>query len=165
MRSLIDAPFNPERSVVVYGMKIGVEHTIDSRVDWLFKTILGLDIVPKYYEKTEDKRHMRPGVIKIELKDKWDKIALLKVERKCLDCDASKNIIIKSCDSHEARVNKLNARFLLSKMLGRKNFMVASHGLIKQKDLPQEGAWHLLGCSCLRQRCSRFPPPVVSPSV
>ena len=136
LRSALDAPFNPDRSVVVYGMKIGVEHTIDSKVDWLLQTILELDIVPKYYEKTEDKGDSRPGVIKIELKNKWDKIALLKAKRKCLDCDAAKHIIIKSCDSHDARVNKINARFFLSKIPDGKNYMVTAHGLIKQKDLP-----------------------------
>ena len=70
-------------------MKIGVEHTIDTKVDWLLKTILGLDIVPKYYEKTEDRSTSKPGVIKIELKNKWDKIALLKAKRKCLESDAA----------------------------------------------------------------------------
>ena len=122
--------------MVIYGMKIGVEHTIDSRVDWLLKTILELDIVPKYYEKTEDKGDTRPGVVKIELKDKWDKISLLKAKRKCLENDASKNIIIKSCDSHDVRVNKLNARALLNLIPDGKYFMVTSHGLIKEKDQP-----------------------------
>ncbi len=136
LRSVLDAPFNPDRSVVVYGMKIGVEHTIDTKVDWLLKVVLELDIIPKYYEKTEDRSDSRPGVIKIELKDKWDKIALLKAKRKCLDFDGAKSIVIKSCDSHDARVNKINARFLLSKIPDGKNYIVTAHGLIKQKDLP-----------------------------
>ena len=162
MRSLIDAPFNPDRSVVVYGMKIGVEDTIDSRVEWLLQTILGLDIVPKYYEKTEDKGDRRPGVIKIELKNKWDKIALLKAKRKCLECDASKNIIIKSCDSHDARVNKINARFLLSKMPDGRNFMVTAHGLIKPKDIPQIDGGNGSGAAGIDAdgQGSATPPPV-----
>ena len=92
--------------------------------------------MPKYYEKTEDRSTSKPGVIKIELKNKWDKIALLKAKRKCLDCDASKHIMIKSCDSHDARVNKLNARFFLSKIQDGNKYMVTAHGLIKQKDIP-----------------------------
>ena len=44
--------------------------------------------------------------------------------------------MIKSCDSHDARVNKLNARFFLSKIPDGNKYMVTAHGLIKQKELP-----------------------------
>ena len=45
----------------------------------------------------------------------------------------SYSIIIRSCDSHDARVSKLNARFFISKLPDAKNYIVTSHGLVKRK--------------------------------
>ncbi len=133
LRSLVDSPFNPDRSVVVYGLRINEGETLDAKVDWLLQMILELTINPKFFEKTDDHADDKPGVIKIELSSKWDKIAVLKAKRKCLDHDTTKNVIIRSCDSHDARVSKLNARFFISKLKDGKDYIVTSHGLVKRK--------------------------------
>ena len=136
LRALVDGPYNPDRSVVIYGLRIGVDETLDAKVDWLMRDILQLEFDPKIYEKTESRGDDRPGVIKMELRSKWEKIAMLKAKRKCLDHDSSKNVIIRSCDSHDSRVSKINARFFLNKLPDGKDYIITSHGLIRKKDNP-----------------------------
>ncbi len=133
IKALVDGPFLPDRSVVVYGLKIEESETLDNKVEWLLQTVLGLTSHPEFFEKTDDKTDNKPGVVKIEFNNKWDKIAALKAKRKCLEVDSAKGIIIRSCDSHDARVSKLNARFFISKLSDAKNYIVTSHGLVKRK--------------------------------
>ena len=49
LRSLVDSPFNPDHSVVVYGLWINEGETLNAKVDWLLQTILGLAIKPKFF--------------------------------------------------------------------------------------------------------------------
>ena len=72
----------------------------------------------------------------MELRSKWEKIVMLIAKHKCLELDSSKNIIIRSCDSHDACVSKLNARFFLNKLPDRRDYIITSHGLIRRKDNP-----------------------------
>ncbi len=53
-----------------------------------------------------------------------------------------KDIVIKGCDSHDARVSKINTRFLLKHITNGQDYYVTAHGLIHKKEgnaVPEEG--------------------------
>ncbi len=131
IQRLVDRPFDPERSIVVYSLADKEGETIDQTVSWLIKDVLGLTVTPKFYERTTS-RGEKPGVLKIELHTTIDKVAILRAKKKCLDNDLTKKVRINSCDSHDARVAKLNARFLLNH-LNVKDHIVSANGVIRQK--------------------------------
>ncbi len=134
----VDKPFDPDRSVVIYGLVDAEAESLDQTVSWLISMVLGLTITPKFYERTTSKSE-KPGVIKVELKDAYDKVAMLRAKKKCEDVARTKKVKISSCDSHESRVSKLNARFILSKLPGAKNFIVTGNGVIREKQVQEDG--------------------------
>ena len=147
LQRMLDKPFDPERSVVVYGMADKEGETLDQTVSWLIKDVLGLTVTPKFYERTTPKGD-KVGVIKIELHNAFDKVAILRAKRKCEENALTKKVRINSCDSHESRVAKINARFILSRLPKAKDFMVSANGVIRakpqlaendeQKDIPED---------------------------
>ena len=132
LKRLVDRPFDPERSVVVYGLADKEGDTIDTTVSWLLKDILELQITPKFYERTTAKGD-KPGVLKIELFSAFDKVALLRAKKKCEKHDLTKKVRISSCDSHDARVAKINTRFVLNRLPNAKDYIVSANGVIRQK--------------------------------
>ncbi len=132
IQRILDKPFDPDRSVVVYGLGIKKDHTLDTTVQWLLETVLQVTVKPRHYEQT-DSRNGKPGVIKIELANAFDKIAVLRAKRKCDEVEEAKDVRISSCDSHDARVSKINTRFILSRLPNAKDYMVTSHGVIRPK--------------------------------
>ena len=94
----------------------------------------------KFFERVDSRRNDKPGVLKIELRNTYDKVEVLKAKRKCDLYDETKNVRIQTCDSHESHVAKLNARFFLNKLSDPKEYIITSHGLICKKDTePDEG--------------------------
>ena len=77
IRSLVDNPFNPDHSVVVYGLRVNEGETLNIRVDWLLPQILDLSVHPKFYEKTDDRSDSKPGVVKIEFNTNGTKLQYL----------------------------------------------------------------------------------------
>ncbi len=73
------------------------------------------------------------GVVKVRLSSVEEKIEVLRSKRKCDDNADAENIIIKTCESHDSRVNRLNNKFLLSKLPDGKEYTITGHGLIKPK--------------------------------
>ena len=47
--------------------------------------------------------------------------------------------MIKNCESHDARVARLNTRFILNHLKLDKEFIITGHGLIQQKDNDANG--------------------------
>ncbi len=139
-KALNDRPFQPDRSVVVYGYSAKEDESIDEQVDRLLYTVLGVACVPKFYERVTGKSTDKPGVLKIELKSVYDKIEILKAKKNCENFDDTKGVRIQTCDSHDSRVAKLNARTLLRLLPNDEDMIVTSHGLIKRKDARGEDA-------------------------
>ena len=73
LRALMDRPFHPDRSVVVYGFNAKENETIDDQVNRLLYQTLEVVCVPKFYERVENRNADKPGVLKIEFKNTFDK--------------------------------------------------------------------------------------------
>ena len=55
LRSFVDRPFHPDRSVVVYGFTKKEDETIDEQVNRLLYEILEVTCTPKFYERVESR--------------------------------------------------------------------------------------------------------------
>ena len=65
--SIVNAPFNPDRSVVVYGLVSPEGEALQVTVDWLIGTVLGVSAKTRNIDRTKARDDNRPGVVKIEL--------------------------------------------------------------------------------------------------
>ena len=141
MKSLVDSPFPPDLSVVIYGLSTMEEETDTDAVNWLFSTVLGVTVGIDGVSRTKARDTNKLGVVKVRLSSVEDKIEVLRAKRKCDDNPDAENIIIKTCESHDARVGRLNNKLLLSKLPDGKDYTITGHGLIKLKSdtAPKQG--------------------------
>ncbi len=105
-----DRPFQPDRSVMVHGYYAKEDESVDEQVSRLLYQTLEVNCVPKFYERVTGKNSDKPGVLKIELKSVYDKVEVLKAKQSCELYDETEGVRTQTCDSHDSRVAKLNAR-------------------------------------------------------
>ena len=139
LSKLIDTPFPPNISVVIYGLTTMENETDEDAVTWLFSTVLEVDVKVDSILRTKPRDTNKIGVVKVRLASLEDKIEVLRAKRKCDDHPDAEDIIIKTCESHDARVNRLNSKLLLSKFDDGKEYTITGHGLIKRKADIQNG--------------------------
>ena len=108
IRTVVEPPFNPNQSVVIYGLKSNAEEEVQDTVRWLFSTILEVDVNIVHVERIEPKGNNQIGVVRVELLCVQEKINVLRAKRKCLNTNETKDVIIRTGDSHDSRVNKMN---------------------------------------------------------
>ncbi len=133
IRAIVETPYNPAQSVVIYGLRSIPEEDIQDTVRWLFSTILQTNATIVNAERIEPRGTGQIGVVRVELACTQEKIAILRAKRRCLEHGNTKDVIIRTCDNHDMRVNKLNCRKILSMMPGGREFIVADNGVIKKK--------------------------------
>ncbi len=133
LTELIDTPFNPDRSVVIYGLEPDEELNDAELIEWLIEEILELKFKTKDVSRTKARGDGKVGVIKVEQWSTEDKIELLRAKKKCSEYDTLADVSIKGCESHQERVNRMNNKFLLSKIPGGDDFTITGHGIIKRK--------------------------------
>ena len=63
---------------------------------------------------------------------------VLKAKKKCEDNKDTEDIGMQTCDSHDSRVAKMNARTIIKMLPGAKDPIATSHGLIKKKDVNRD---------------------------
>ena len=140
IRVAVEPPYSPDKSVVIYGLKSNEEEAVQDTVRWLFSTVLQAEANIVNVERIEPKGTGQIGVIRVELTCVEEKINVLRAKRRCVNTQETKDVVIRTCDSHESRVHKLNCRKMLSLMPGGKDYLVADNGLIKRKtNLPGGG--------------------------
>ena len=129
-----DSPFPPDTSVVIYGLQNNEGENEEETVSWLFKEVLKVDVTIDDIERTKPRDSGKLGVIKVELSSVEEKINVLRNKLKCNDLVDSEKVIIKSCESHDARVNRINNKLLLSLLPKGQEYTIPGHGLIRKKD-------------------------------
>ena len=73
-------------------------------------------------------------MVKLEFDTVYEKISVLKAKRMCLGVTEAKNVVIKTCESHDARIARLNNHFILGQLKLDKDHIITGHGLIQKKD-------------------------------
>ena len=63
-----------------------------------------------------------------------NKIEILRAKRKCEEKKETERVMIKSCESHDARVSRINNKFLLSQLANGDDYTITSHGIIRKKE-------------------------------
>ena len=138
LSSYLDEPFDPDRSVIIYGLQPEENKTLDETVMTLLIDTLKVSAEPILTERVTSDSN-KTGVVKVEFESVYDKVSVLKAKRNIPTTDGVRKITIKSAEGHDARVARLNNRFLLGKLNLTKEFMITSHGRIIPKDQDARG--------------------------
>ena len=120
--------------MVIYGLENNEGEDEEDTVKWLFADVLKVDVNIDDIERTKPRDTNRIGVIKVELSSVEEKIEVLRHKLKCEDLTDTNRVIIKSCESHDARVNRINNKLLLSLLPKGKEYSITGHGIIKKKE-------------------------------
>ncbi len=134
MSTKFDVPFPPETSVVIYGLQNNEGEDEEETVNWLFAEVLKVDVSIDNIERTKPRDTGRIGVIKVELSSVQEKIEVLRNKLKCDELMDNDKVIIKSCESHDARVGRINNKLLLSLIPKGNEYTITGHGIIKKKE-------------------------------
>ncbi len=136
--------FDPDISVMIFGMKQTENEDTRQKVCGLFRDTLKIDVHVVRAERTLP-RNDHPAANKCELANVWEKVSVLKHKLKCNDSASTSKIHIKVCESHSDRVNHLNSNTLLE-ILGQSEEFVVGKGVIKaRKDLKDATVQHKKG--------------------
>ena len=140
LKALVDVPFPPDQSLVLYGLPEYENETEYDTLNWLFNDILEVNVTIVVAMRLKPRDNDKLGVVKVQLETTAQKIEVLRAKKKCEDNEDAEDIVIKACESHDARVGRLNAKLLLSKLPDGKDYYITGHGLIRKKDSnDQEG--------------------------
>ncbi len=134
LKCIVDVPFPPEQSLVLYGVPEYENETEYDTVSWLFKEVLEVPVTIVAAMRIKSKDSERLGVIKVQLETTAQKIDILRAKKRCEENEDAEDITIRPCESHDVRVGRLNAKFLLSKLPAGKDYYITGHGLIRKKD-------------------------------
>ncbi len=138
IRSLVDVPFNPDRSVVIYGLVQQENESLQDCVTWLLKDVLQCTVKIKNLDRRQPRDTGKIGVVLLECDTVYEKVNILRAKGKCAEWEDTQNVVIKGCESHDARVSRMNNKLLMN-MLEMKDYTITAHGIIKLKESNSEG--------------------------
>ena len=126
-------PFDPGVSIVGLGIKITLNEDATNVARQIIDGQLGLSGVHVVQALRLDSRNDRPGLMKIELENKKDKILVLKNQKKLLDSAEFRGVFLKSSQSHIERLIELNFKTILSEIPNGGHYRVTGCGRIVKK--------------------------------
>ncbi len=134
IQAIVDVPFPPEQSVVIYNLPEYEDESEFDTANWLFKDVLDVtvNIVAALRSKPRDESKL--GVVKVQVASTAEKIEILRAKKKVEEHEDTDEVIIRACESHDARAQRLNAKLLLSKFPDGKKYYITGHGLIRLKE-------------------------------
>ena len=107
---------------------------------------LGLTLMPIVGAIRVGNRDGRPGVIKLELCSKEDKIEVLRNKNKLGNSDKFQKVFIRSSQSHTERLIELNFKTLLQEIPNGGQYRVTGNGRLVNKQNNEENRkgtiWH-----------------------
>jgi hypothetical protein len=129
-----DQQYPVDSSVVVINLREDADELIETRCDELLTNGLGLrDIKPVRCIRLKT-RDGKPGVVKIQLKTKEDKISVLRNKGELAKMPSYKRVYIRSAQTHEERMMRLNFKTLLGDMPNGSNYRFTGSGRLVQKE-------------------------------
>ena len=134
MRSLVDIPFNRDRSVVIYGLEQQEGEMLEKCLEWFLKDVLQVTVGIRNLDRHQARDTRKIGVVMLELDTVYDKVNVLRAKSKCIEWEETVNVTVKGCETHDARVNHMNNKLLVNKLNMSKDYTITAHGIIKQKE-------------------------------
>lgn len=123
-------PFDPEVTVVALNMREHVEEEIFDVAEEMIQNALGLeDISPVNVLRLKSKTG-KPGVVKIECRNKEDKIEILRNKNKLKDTRDYKKVYLRTSMSHSDRLMQSNFQQILRVMPDGHRFRMTGNGRI-----------------------------------
>ena len=125
--------FDPERSVIIFGLHETVSEDITNKISSLIKNGLKLpDVVPLASKRLQS-RNDKPGAVKVEFKDLDDKVKALRAKQKLKEQRLYRNVYIRSSKSHMERLHEINMRMLLDEVSDSSKFGFTGSGKMYKK--------------------------------
>ena len=77
MKNTVDVPYQPERSVIIFGLKSEENETLDTTVAWLIE-VLEVDVIVRTYKRATPRNDKGICVITVELETVEEKVQILR---------------------------------------------------------------------------------------
>ena len=110
LKLLMDIPFPPDQSVVLYNLPEYEDESEYDMVSWLCKEVLGANVTIVAVLRSKPRDEKKLGVVKVQLEFTAKKNEVLRAKKKVKDHEDTADMVIRSCESHDARVNRLNSK-------------------------------------------------------
>ena len=127
-------PFDPEVTVVVFGLNETKEENIQSVAEKLIRDGLGLFDIIVVRAVRLGSRDGRPGVVKIEFCSPEEKIGVLKSKLRLSGSKEYPRVYIKQSHSHVERVLERNMKTILAELPKGNEYRITSHGIVVKKN-------------------------------
>ena len=125
-----------EKTCVVINLRERSNEDINKMCIDLVKKGMGLqNITPKRCKRLES-RTDKPGVVKMELKSKEDKIDVLRAKEN-LSANGYPRVYVRSSQTHEERVSRMNMQTILKELPNGKDFRITGHGKLVRNNQDQ----------------------------
>ena len=119
--------YQVEKTCVVINLKEKSDEDINKMCIDLVKKGMGLqNITPKRCKRLESHTD-KPGVVKMELKSKEDKIDVLRAKEN-LKANGYPRVYVRASQTHEERVARMNMQTILKELPNGKDFRITGHG-------------------------------------
>lgn len=129
------ADFDVDTTVVVINMKEEREENVSEKCAQLIECGLGLRDIKPVQCKRLPGRDGKPGVVKVQLRTRQDKINVLQHKGELSKTQAYKRVYIRSSQTHEERLMRLNLQTLMNDLPNGNNYRFTGNGrLIKKTD-------------------------------
>lgn len=124
-----------ETSVILINFRENASEDIDAKCTQLIQEDLGLrDIKPVRSIRLQS-RNDKPGIVKVQLKTKADKINVLRNKEQLKSSRHHKRVFIRSAQSHEERLMRINMQTLLDELPGGgSQYRFTGSGRLVKKD-------------------------------
>ena len=135
-----DNDYPTDTTVVVINLKEDANEDIKEKCLELITQGLGLREMQPVRCCRLLSRDGRPGLVKLQLSSKEDKIRILKQKNELANTTKYKRVYVRSSQTHEERLLRLNFQALLDDMPGGSNFRIAGNGRLVKKLPAQPGS-------------------------
>ena len=128
-------PFDPEVTVVAFGVKYSPGEDSDSVAREIIHDAIGLSEIPIVRSHRFGSRDGRAGLLKIEFNSVEDKVQVLRNKQNLKSSDLYSRTFIRSSHSHAERLIELNFKTILNELPNGGSYHVTGNGrVVKKRD-------------------------------
>ena len=135
----INSDFDIERSVIILNLEQQDPEDLAAVCSKLFEDAVGVQATVTRVERTRQRNPEKPALVKCQLANKDEKIAILRRKRNVKEHDDYKQVFIARMKSHEERLIELNFKTMLNHMPDGNKFRFTGSGRMVSKDDNRDG--------------------------
>lgn len=140
-----------ETSIIIINLRESASEDVKAKCTELIQKGLGLGSVTPVRATRLQSRNDKPGVIKVQLKTKADKIHVLRNKEQLKSSNHTKRVFIRSAQTHEERLMRMNIQTLINELPDGNQYRFTGNGRLIKKEQEQRqnerhnerhNAWH-----------------------